>query len=204
VLTHNGRVWVDSEGEGQGATFRVRLPVLLTENQLPDHLPQASRPLEAEPLIGLKILAIDNDPTMLTFVSVALRQAGAEVIEAESAIAALEALQHYQPDLVISGIGMPEYDGYTLIRHLRSSDCDCSPALSRHKYAGKDFKIPDDESVECPAGHRMYRREIRYTRRGDMQMLFSMNPRICASCPVKQHCLSNDSKNTNGRQISVM
>ncbi|MGG6265618.1 hypothetical protein ACQ4M3_06380 [Leptolyngbya sp. AN03gr2] len=77
-------------------------------------------------------------------------------------------------------------------------------AKSRHKYAGKDFKILDDESVECPTGHRMYRREIRYTRRGDMQMLFSMNPRICASCPVKQHCLSEDSKNTNGRRISVM
>ncbi|MBD1857488.1 hypothetical protein, partial [Leptolyngbya sp. FACHB-1624] len=77
-------------------------------------------------------------------------------------------------------------------------------AKSRHKYAGKDFKIRDDESVECPAGHRMYRREIRYTRRGDMQMLFSMNPRICASCPVKQHCLSDDSKNTNGRRISVI
>ncbi|MGG6266274.1 hypothetical protein, partial [Leptolyngbya sp. AN10] len=77
-------------------------------------------------------------------------------------------------------------------------------AKSRHKYAGKDFKILDDESVECPDGHRMYRREIRYTRRGDMQMLFSMNPRICANCPVKQHCLSEDSKNTNGRRISVM
>ncbi|BAS59929.1 hypothetical protein LBWT_X0010 (plasmid) [Leptolyngbya boryana IAM M-101] len=77
-------------------------------------------------------------------------------------------------------------------------------AKSRHKYAGKDFKIMDDESVQCPAGHRMSRREIRYTRRGDMQMLFSMNPRICASCPVKQHCLSDDSKNTNGRRISVI
>ncbi|BAS59487.1 hypothetical protein NIES2135_09840 [Leptolyngbya boryana NIES-2135] len=50
----------------------------------------------------------------------------------------------------------------------------------------------------------MYRREIRYTCRGDMQMLFSMNPRICASCPVKQHCLSDDSKNTKGRRISVI
>jgi hypothetical protein len=77
-------------------------------------------------------------------------------------------------------------------------------AKSRHKYAGKDFKIIDDESVACPAGHRIYRREIRYTRRGDMQLLFSMNPRICASCPVKQHCLSDDSKNTNGRRISVI
>lgn len=75
---------------------------------------------------------------------------------------------------------------------------------SRHKYSGQDFKIIDDEFVECPAGHRMGRREIRYTRRGDMQMLFSVTPRKCASCPVKQHCLSDDSKGTNGRRISVM
>jgi hypothetical protein len=77
-------------------------------------------------------------------------------------------------------------------------------AKSRHKYAGKDFKIIEDQFVECPAGHRMGRREIRYTRRGDMQMIFSVNPRLCASCPVKQHCLSDDSKGTNGRRISVM
>ncbi|MBD2066324.1 hypothetical protein H6F93_02080 [Leptolyngbya sp. FACHB-671] len=75
---------------------------------------------------------------------------------------------------------------------------------SRHKYGGKDFKIIEDQFIECPQGHRMGRREIRYTRRGDMQMLFSVNPRICASCPVKHHCLSDDSKGTNGRRISVM
>jgi hypothetical protein len=75
---------------------------------------------------------------------------------------------------------------------------------SRHKYSGKDFKIIDDEFVECPAGHRMGRREIRYTRRGDQQMIYSVNPRICASCPVKRYCLSDDSKGTNGRRISVM
>lgn len=75
---------------------------------------------------------------------------------------------------------------------------------SRHKYGGKDFKVIEDQFIECPEGHRMGRREIRYTRRGDMQMLFSVNPRICASCPVKHHCLSDDSKGTNGRRISVM
>ncbi|MBD2309071.1 hypothetical protein H6G17_26770 [Chroococcidiopsis sp. FACHB-1243] len=75
---------------------------------------------------------------------------------------------------------------------------------SRHKYGGKDFKVIEDQFIECPEGHRMGRREIRYTRRGDMQMLFSVNSRICASCPVKHHCLSDDSKGTNGRRISVM
>jgi PAS domain S-box-containing protein len=125
VEQHQGRVWADSAGEGQGATFTVRLPLLPTENQLPDRPIQTQlMELEAEPLTGLKILAIDNDPAMLTFVGVALRQAGAQVIEANSAIAALETLQHYQPDLIISDIGMPECDGYTLLRYIRSPDCD--------------------------------------------------------------------------------
>lgn len=50
----------------------------------------------------------------------------------------------------------------------------------------------------------MGRREIRYTRRGDVQTIFSVHPRLCASCPVKHHCLSDDSKRINGRRISVM
>jgi hypothetical protein len=75
---------------------------------------------------------------------------------------------------------------------------------SRHKYGGKDFKVIEDQFIECPEGHRMGRREIRYTRRGDMQMLFSVNQCLCASCPVKHHCLSDDSRGTNGRRISVM
>lgn len=131
VEQHGGEVWAESAGEGQGATFTVRLPLLLAENRLPEYSkhPTFTDQLEAEPLIGLKILVIENDPAMLTFVSVALRQAGADVIEANSAIAALEALQHCQPNLLISDIGMPGYDGYTLLQHLRSQDFQEAPAL---------------------------------------------------------------------------
>ncbi|MGG6281065.1 response regulator [Leptolyngbya sp. AN03gr2] len=102
-------------------------------------------------MVGLKILTIDNDPAMLTFVSFALRQAGAEVIEADSAITALEALQHCQPHLIISDIGMPEYDGHTLMRHLRSSDCDCSPALIHRIQAIPETvrRIPADSQARA-------------------------------------------------------
>ncbi len=46
-------------------------------------------------------------------------------------------------------------------------------ALTHHKLAGDHFTIIDDQAVECPAGHRMTRREFRYNSVGDMQMLFS-------------------------------
>ncbi|BAU15421.1 PAS/PAC Sensor Hybrid histidine kinase [Leptolyngbya sp. NIES-3755] len=151
VDQHGGRVWAESAGEGQGATFIMRLPRLARECPPVDPPVQASlsQQLEAEPLIGLQILAIDNDPTMLTFVSVALRQAGANVIEAHSAVEAIEALQNCQPDLILSDVGMPNYDGYALIQHIRSIEVVPHlqsvpgsvrhiPAIALTAYAGED------------------------------------------------------------------
>jgi hypothetical protein len=74
---------------------------------------------------------------------------------------------------------------------------------SRHKYSGKDFKIIDDEVIECPAGHQMDRQEVRYNRVGDMQLVFGIKATICRICPVIQHCHADRSANTRGRRILV-
>lgn len=74
---------------------------------------------------------------------------------------------------------------------------------SRHKYAGTDFKIIDDEGIECPAGHRMERQQVRYNRVGDMQLVFGIKASICRECPVIQHCHADRSTNTRGRRILV-
>jgi hypothetical protein len=74
---------------------------------------------------------------------------------------------------------------------------------SRHKYSGKDFKIIDDEAIECPAGHQMDRQEVRYNRVGDMQLVFGIKATICRACPVIQHCHADRSINTRGRRILV-
>jgi hypothetical protein len=74
---------------------------------------------------------------------------------------------------------------------------------SRHKYSGKDFKVIEDESIECPAGHRMDRQEIRFNRVGDMQMLFGIKSTVCRQCPVIQHCHADRSTNSRGRRILV-
>lgn len=76
-------------------------------------------------------------------------------------------------------------------------------AKSRHKYGGEDFKVIDDETLQCPAGEIMHRQEIRYNRQGDMQMLFGLKPSICQACSVKMHCLAEESKATRGRRVSV-
>ena len=74
---------------------------------------------------------------------------------------------------------------------------------SRHKYSGKDFKIIDDEAIECPAGHQMERQQVRYNRVGDMQLMFGVKATICRACPVIQHCHADRSTNTRGRRILV-
>lgn len=74
---------------------------------------------------------------------------------------------------------------------------------SRHKYSGKDFKIVDDETINCPAGHQMSRQQVRYNRVGDMQMLFGIKHTICAACPLIRHCHAERSNNTRGRRILV-
>lgn len=76
-------------------------------------------------------------------------------------------------------------------------------ALTHHKLAGDHFTIIDDQAVECPAGHRMTRREFRYNSVGDMQMPFSQKAETCRHCSLRKRCVADGSNLTNGRRISV-
>ncbi|NES94731.1 MAG: response regulator [Desertifilum sp. SIO1I2] len=69
---------------------------------------------------GIEILVVDDDPDTREFIAFVLREAGANVTEVASAIAALSALCHKQPNILISDIGMPDMDGYALMRQVRS------------------------------------------------------------------------------------
>ncbi len=77
-------------------------------------------------------------------------------------------------------------------------------ARNRGKFSGDDFKLLDKRTLQCPAGHSMYRREVRQNRRGDMLILFGLNPRICQQCPLKERCLADGSKGTGGRRVTVI
>lgn len=118
---HGGTVKVESQGEGLGATFIVRLPVLRDEGGGMKDEAQNALLLtpDSSPLIGLRILVVDNEVDMQELVLTILEQAGASVMVAASAAEALAAFDSFTPDVLISDIGMPGVDGYTLMRQIR-------------------------------------------------------------------------------------
>ncbi|NJL61700.1 MAG: hybrid sensor histidine kinase/response regulator [Methylacidiphilales bacterium] len=142
VELHGGTVFVNSPGEGQGATFTVRLPLLTPVTESANNTNSTLSPLTVESLslLGLKILVVDDEPDSRNFIAFVLQEEGAEVIALASAIDALEWLQQNQPDLLISDIGMPEMDGYMLIEQIRNqlpSQCRELIAIALTAYAGE-------------------------------------------------------------------
>jgi hypothetical protein len=77
-------------------------------------------------------------------------------------------------------------------------------ARSIGKFSCQDFKLLDENTLQCPAGHLMYRREVRQNRLGDVLILFGLNPQTCQQCPLKEHCLAEGSKGTGGRRVTVI
>ena len=144
VVAHGGTVSAHSTGTGQGATFVVELPArsavpavalgsrpgTATKSQAPD--PGAPR------LDGLRLLVVDDEEDALTLVTRVLVTHGAEVFAVASAREALDKLPHLRPDVIVSDIGMPEEDGYALIRKIRALPADRggrTPALALTAYA---------------------------------------------------------------------
>jgi PAS domain S-box-containing protein len=127
VELHGGAVGAESAGEGRGATFIVKLPVVsvyqkedFAERIHPsarDLLPSYECP---ERLDGLKVLVVDDEPDTRELLRVGISQCGAEVMTAGSAQEALAAIEKERPHLLISDIGMPGEDGYELIRKVRA------------------------------------------------------------------------------------
>jgi len=130
VELHGGTVEASSAGEGQGATFTVKLPVAIAR---PDGevrpLRTRTHPTAAVPvsslgpsLRGLRILVVDDDRDGLDLLSTMLINGGAEVRSSPSVAEGLAALQAWRPDVLISDIEMPGEDGYTFIRRVRALD----------------------------------------------------------------------------------
>ena len=138
VELHGGTIQVASSGEGQGATFVIRLPVLVTSQLNTDHsLPHNTSDLK---LNGLYVLLVDDERDSRNLVAFLLEQHGANVTSVESAREALEQLTQTTFGLLISDIGMPNMDGYTLIRYIREQLSDPNRdilAIALTAYAGE-------------------------------------------------------------------
>jgi PAS domain S-box-containing protein len=127
VEMHGGTVEASSAGEGQGATFRVRLPVMIVHPKAVEtrrEHPQTERrqPLTGlSDLTGIRVLAIDDEEDALTLLRVVLESAGAEVTTFNSPLVALERVAEVRPDVLVIDLGMPEIDGFEMIRRIRKS-----------------------------------------------------------------------------------
>jgi PAS domain S-box-containing protein len=139
---HGGTVTAQSLGEGQGATFTLRLPLIEDSAELENEVnPNGSTDaLAAAPLAGLRILVVDDEADTREYLSFVLEQAGAKAISAASADEALQALVQSTPDLLLSDIGMPEMDGYMLMQQVRAMPRDQGGqirAIALTAYAGE-------------------------------------------------------------------
>ena len=128
VEMHRGTVEARSDGEGQGATFTVRLPLARAQPYLGQLFPAASifkaeRGADADELTlsGLRILVVDDEPDARTLIRRVLEESGADVVTVASAPEALALVDgDTAPSVVVSDIGMPDEDGYDLIRKVRA------------------------------------------------------------------------------------
>jgi PAS domain S-box-containing protein len=138
VDAHGGTVWAQSEGKGLGATFTVSLPIadsaVLTAESRAVKAVSADSHGRPPQLQGIRILVVDDEPETREFISFVLTQWGAEVTAAESVPAAFESMKHFHPDILVSDIGMPEEDGFSLIRKLRDQDINI-PAIALTAFA---------------------------------------------------------------------
>jgi PAS domain S-box-containing protein len=164
VEAHGGSVHAYSAGEGQGATFTVDLP--LPAEAEPDVTPAAddaegargeqSHGALAEssssdageavlpPLVGLRVLLVDDEDDTLEMLKMFMRRAGAEVTAASTAVAALDVLERVRPDVIVADIGMPDVDGYEFLRRLRARGADRggqTPAVALTAYAAESDRL---------------------------------------------------------------
>ncbi|MCU0541371.1 MAG: response regulator [Oscillatoriaceae cyanobacterium Prado104] len=117
VELHGGTVSADSPGLERGATFTFRLPAI----QVDAGAGEASEGLDVgADLRGIKVLVVDDEVDSREFLVFVLEEYGAKVRAAASAAEAVEAAIEFVPDVLVSDIGMPEEDGYSLMARLRA------------------------------------------------------------------------------------
>ena len=143
VEMHGGSIIAESEGIGLGSTFTVILPQLIYSDNGTKKTEYLS-PKETNnntsnfsPFDNLQILAVDDDLDSLEMLQILLEQNGAKVTTASNASEALEKFSSLSPDVLISDVGMPVEDGYSLIAKIRNLDNEARkiPAIALTGFA---------------------------------------------------------------------
>ena len=157
VELHGGSIRVASQGENKGATFFVDLPLSIV--QIEDESTERAHPtaptsvddMPLPELGGALIFVVDDEPDAGDVLRRVLEAQNARVQVFDSADAALEALKHTKPDLIVSDIGMARVDGYQFMRALRATEPkgQRTPAL-----AVTAFARPEDRKRSLLAGYQ--------------------------------------------------
>jgi PAS domain S-box-containing protein len=156
VELHGGVVSAYSEGEGKGSTFTVKLPISAIRLERKQE-PQAQKSRSSvhikdrHELVGLKILVVDDEADTVELLRFLFNDAGAIIQTAQSVEEALQIFDSWQPDILVSDIGMPKIDGYELIRIIREERHSRIPAVALTAMA----RI-DDRLKALTAGYQMH------------------------------------------------
>ena len=158
VELHGGRVSVSSDGRGQGATFRMSLPVVPSEQPAvadpAGRSPRRPAPSAAVKLTGVRVLIVDDDHDARELVTELLRSRGAEVTAVASADECLSAMDARVPDVLLSDIAMPGHDGLELMRRVRERPASAGgrvPAIALTAYAREE-----DRDRSIAAGFQVF------------------------------------------------
>jgi signal transduction histidine kinase/CheY-like chemotaxis protein len=149
VELHGGSIEARSEGPDRGALFIVRFPAM-PGSAMPVTEHDRTGPPDLD---GVKVLVVDDDRDTRDLLSQALSASGARVTTADSAAQAFQRLGVEPPDVLISDIGMPGEDGFSLIRRIRALPDETRhiPAIALTAYAR-----PEDRDEALDAGYQMY------------------------------------------------
>jgi CheY-like chemotaxis protein len=139
VDLHKGVVEAQSEGEGKGATFSVRLPLPSGASNVPAERQSVKSAKAPARLAGKRILVVEDDEDSREMMKAIVGTQGAEVKLAGTSAEGLRLLEEWNPDLIVSDIGMPGEDGYDLIRKVRAQERTGRklPAIALTGYAGE-------------------------------------------------------------------
>jgi hypothetical protein len=151
VELHGGMVSVSSAGEEQGSTFTVSLPLLPVRREPESAVPRVHPKAEngsfqdcPPELNDLRVLLVDDEADSRDLLSLVLDSCGANVTTVSSAAEALQAINGEKFDALISDIGMPEEDGFSLIgkiRQLADEQGGNIPAIALTAYARAEDRV---------------------------------------------------------------
>ena len=150
VGLHQGTVEVESGGKDLGSTFTIAIPAanngVIIENDEPNasHKSLDLAGFEAaQQLLGVKVLVVDDEPDSRDLLMAILSRCGSDVRCSDSAAHAMEEVDQWSPDLLVSDIGMPNEDGFSLIKRVRGLKSSCAkiPAVALTAYATDEDRL---------------------------------------------------------------